>query len=338
MKKQKLPAGDTLVLSRSAAVLSFAGRRRVLSSSPLNGGMREDLHSVFNYDECRGTKGECRMRASTYREHLALVAEELGLGPESATGLSTSAQIHNLAVESGSWDGYTLTALVTAGVDVNGGRVGEPARWREERGIPQPFSPGTVNILLHLDADLDPGGMAAALMLCTEAKTAVMQELFCASCCTSSLATGTGTDGVVVISNSASPLPLSQAGQHYRLGELIGSTVKAALRRALFLQTGLCPERQHSVRRRMGRYGVTGIRPELDSVPAVVTAASLYAHLLDQLGWNMLSCEAAAGAGSEILNFLEEFCGKKRPPLVPASSPEQTRGDMIRAFSRMISP
>lgn len=337
MKQKQLPGGDRLERSRSAAVLYFAGRRRVLSSSPLNGGMRDDLRCVFNYDELRGDSGRCELRAPTYREHLAVVAGELGLDPDRATGLSTSAHIRNLAVRSESIGGCTVTALVTGGVDVNGGRVGDPAAWTEREGVPEPFSPGTVNILLHLSADLSPGGMATALMLCTEAKAAVLQELLCESCYSSSLATGTGTDGVVVIANPESELHLFHAGQHYKLGEVIGRTVHSALREALFLQTGLCPEQQHSALRRLKRYGISDVAPQLDQNPGVVAAASLCAHLLDQLEWGMLTPAGAAQAANAVLNSLEPLCGRKSVTIAPQEDARAVFDDIIREISSMIA-
>ena len=54
--------------------------------------------------------------------------------------------------------------MATAGVDVNGGRAGDPASYVEEKGSFRPL-PGTINIFLsmngfaaaHLTASLDYG-------------------------------------------------------------------------------------------------------------------------------------------------------------------------------------
>ena len=42
---------DQLMRKGKGIVFSFAGKRHVLSSSVLNGGWRDDLKYVFNFDE-----------------------------------------------------------------------------------------------------------------------------------------------------------------------------------------------------------------------------------------------------------------------------------------------
>ena len=116
---------------------------------------------------------------------------------------------------------------------------------------------------------------------------------------------------------------MTDAGQHSKLGELIGSTVLTAVKRALYLQTGLGYQQQHNVFCRMRRFGVTEqsfmerflqSQPspeklkffrhrmkEVASQDSLLTYTSLYAHLLDQLKWGMLSREEAVDAGNGLL-------------------------------------
>jgi hypothetical protein len=126
----------------------------------------------------------------------------------------------------------------------------------------------------------------------------------------------------MVIANPGSPLYLEDAGKHSKLGELIGRTVKQAVKEALLRQTGLSPQKQHSVLRRMNRFGVTeetlyqqylqeygmidkqrfstSLR-QLDKEPALLTGTSLYVHLLDQFQWQLLSGEELTQAGNDLL-------------------------------------
>ena len=116
--------------------------------------------------------------------------------------------------------------------------------------------PGTINTILHINANLDPGTLARTIMTATEAKTAVLQELMARSHNSGGLATGSGTDGIISICNPESSLKLTNAGKNSKLGELIGKTVMAATREALFRQSGLCPDRQRDVLRILGRFGI----------------------------------------------------------------------------------
>ena len=46
----RLSTGDSVQRYNKSIVIPFEGERKVLSTSPLNGGYREDLKAVFNND------------------------------------------------------------------------------------------------------------------------------------------------------------------------------------------------------------------------------------------------------------------------------------------------
>lgn len=322
----ELDGGDRLYRYKKAAVLLFHGKRTVLSTGPNNGGYREDLTAVFNHDMNPGSGMACEMRADTYEEHMNIVArEDLGLDPAHCTGLSTAACMENLVIRQLHFEDLTVTAAVTGGIERNAGRIGDPATFAERTGEYYTLRPGTINILLHLSCALDPGTLVRCMVTATEAKTAAIQELLAPSCYSDGIATGSGTDGTIIVSNPSSALKLTNAGKNSKLGELIGRTVKEALKEALYRQSGLCPKSQHDILRRMGRFGVTEdalwceystrqteqmqlnraeFTVRLDRVrsdPALVTGASLYAHILDQLKWRLLDANEAEAAGAKIL-------------------------------------
>jgi adenosylcobinamide amidohydrolase len=318
-----LPNGDVVHRYDHNIVMHFAGKRKVLSTAPHNGGYREDLTAVFNHD------GDCHlgvaavMKAPTYREHMLVTINEIGLDPETVAGLETAASMSNAAVRAEVFEDLTVTAIVTGGIETNGGRVGDPAGWHERREVPQEYRLGTINILLHIDGDLSEGAIARALVTCTEAKTAAIQELLAESRYSRGLATGSGTDGTIIIADAESRRYYTGAGKHCKLGELIGRAVKPAVKEALFLQTGLGPAMQHNALRRLGRFGVTeaGLYHEytaeyggklnrsdfsarLEELALNgddVAAASLIAHLLDQLDWGLLGPDEALRAARSVL-------------------------------------
>ena len=310
----RLATGEEIHRYQKSIVVNFTGRRKVLSTGPVNGGMRDDIAAVFNNDCTVGAGMEARLKAPTYAEHMQVLCRELGLDPEKTAGIGTAAQMENASIKTESFKDISVTAVVTGGVEVNGGRVGDPAPWDELAKKEMPIH-GTINIMLFINVDLTDGALARALVTCTEAKTAALQELAAPSRYSRGLATGSGTDGTIIVSNSDSAITLTDAGKHVKLGECIGRAVKLAVKEALLLQSGLCSEFQHDVLKRVSRFGITaqtlwdalgdpepvGVKKArftevletlLHSGP-LVTGVSLYAHLLDQLDWGLISLDEA---------------------------------------------
>ena len=326
MKIYTLATGDPVHRYSKSIVVPFTGRRRVLSTCPLNGGYQEDLTAVFNNDGNPGAGIACKLRAPTYEEHMALVAEEIGLDLATAAGMSTAASMERVSVKTEQFEDLIVTAVVTGGIEVNGGRVGDPASWYEVNGQPKEVKLGTINIMLFINTDMSKGGLTRALVTCTEAKTAALQELMAPSRYSMGLATGSGTDGTIVVCNAESDMRLTNAGKHSKLGELIGIAVKNAVKEALKLQTGLCPQRQHNVLKRIDRFGITeetlweayrGNSGELTRADYAdrlfhisgdgnaVVAVSLYVHLMDQLMWELISPEDAMDTGDKVIGIIK---------------------------------
>jgi adenosylcobinamide amidohydrolase len=334
MRLCTLSTGDSVDRYYKSIVILFAAPRKVLSTSVLNGGYREDLTAVFNHDCNPGAGMACTLRAPSYEAHMRLVAGDLGLDPDTVSGIATAASMENVAIRTEEYEDLTVTALVTGGVEVNGGRVGDPASYFKPLAKAELQQPGTINIILMIDADLPPGILARALVTCTEAKTAALQELMAGSNYSSGLATGSGTDSTIIIANPDSPLSFESAGKHSKLGELIGRAVKTAVQEALLLQSKLSPEYQHSVLRRLKRYGVTEEslwkRYQENGGPAakarfidclhviersdkLVAYTSLVVHLLDQQNWRLLSAEETGQAGGGILTLAAKAYGAALP-------------------------
>ena len=191
--------GDSLTCTARAAVFHFSGPRAVLSTAANGGGLRYDLTSAFNYCDC-GKTGVCRpMLGRNMLEHHIAVAEQLGLDPAHTTGLDTAANLDNMVLVTKNWGDLWLTAAVSGGADVNALCAGDPAPLWETAGEPCPVPSGTINIFLITGQSLVPGAMAELMLTATEAKTAVLRDLMLGSSVSELLATGTGTDGMVII-------------------------------------------------------------------------------------------------------------------------------------------
>lgn len=347
---------DELHHYEKSLVICFKGKRKVLSTASYNGGYRENLVAVFNND-CKPDDGsDFNLKATTQKEHMMILAKELGLDPSVTTGLMTAADMENVSIQSESFNNTTVTAVVTGGIEVNGGRVGDPASWVEESGQYIPVTAGTINIMLSIDADLTKGAIVRSLVTCTEAKTAAIQELLAPSKYSMGIATGSGTDGSIIITNAESDVKLTNAGKHSKLGELIGRVVKTAVKEALKKQTGLSPTYQHNIFRRMDRFGVTQeilwtvyvnfggqfdktyFMEQLEKLAIqdkLVTFTSLYAHLIDQLMWGLISANEAIMAGAIILSTIhKQHKNVKQTEIFPTT--ELAIEHMVKSYNKSI--
>ena len=320
--------GDQMTRKKKGIIITFEGFRNILSTSALNGGFQNQLDYVFNFDEKPDDSKICSMEEETYEEHLGNIAwDYLEINPGMSTGLSTAADMDNIVIETEQTilsNGFplTVTAAVTGGIDKNGARPGDPACWEEIDSQYTSYEPGTINIILHINADLSQGALVRTIMTGSEAKAAAVGELLCPSLYSEGLATGSGTDGMIVICDPSTDFTLTAAGKDSKLGEMISKTIMRALKKTIGLQTDVTPETQHHVLKRLDRFGVSE-----ESFYAIYSSssfaqflsgektltkeeflekaepffksgywtgkASFLAHLLDQLSWGMLTMEDA---------------------------------------------
>jgi len=250
------PNGDTLRKYYKGLILEFATPRLVLSTSVLNGGIRTDLDAVFNYN-CLADEYSCELIGETYEQQLGRNAADLGLAGKKVSGMSTAAWMELASVKTERFMELEVTAVVTGGVDSNGVRVEDPAGYYEKAGEYVLLKPGTINIMLWINQNLMPGTLARALVTCSEAKVTAVEELMIGSLYSEGIATGSGTDGTIIICDSQAEETLTDAGEHAKLGELIGKAVHGAVKEALLKQTGANGARQHKVTERLKRYRVT---------------------------------------------------------------------------------
>ncbi|MDD1695185.1 MAG: adenosylcobinamide amidohydrolase, partial [Methanoregula sp.] len=90
-----LANGETVERMDDAVAIRFPGLRNVLSTSWMNGGYREDLKAVFNHQISLEACNTCHAGDGSVQQYLEGVARNLGLDPETATGLITRAEMKN---------------------------------------------------------------------------------------------------------------------------------------------------------------------------------------------------------------------------------------------------
>jgi len=203
-------------------LVSFKQKRRVLSTLD---GYREVRHVANHYqplDLSMNTMKEYDFFAKKFPSLLGLPAEDL-------TFLSTGANMNNLAVCEKSFKDRKVCCLATGGVG-NALRAGvDTANWIEQDGK-YLSTLGTINIILLTNVTLTDGALARTIITGTEAKTAALQDMDARSCLSpQNLATGTGTDNMIVISGTDLDKKVRHTGGHTKLGELIGATTKVAV-------------------------------------------------------------------------------------------------------------
>ena len=243
-----------LSIEDNALVVKLLQDNSLIISSWHNSGYQENIGYVLNQSLTSNDYAIIERHGSSFFQQKRM--KELNINPEKATGLITSACMDNYAISILSYKDLKVTSIVTAGADKNGIKAGDPSSFYEYDNNYHIIG-GTINIITVIDANLELGALTTAIITITEAKSSILQDLKVESQYSSNISTGTGTDGVCVISNKNSQNHLENAGKHSMLGELIAKTVRDATREALSLQTFMNNDYQKTVLSRLSRFNIT---------------------------------------------------------------------------------
>jgi len=158
-----------------------------------------------------------------YHEMLSDVLKEYNLGIDDFAFLSTAVTMDKIAWAEETYEDLWVVAFTTAGVKNNAMRIGRDKAGGIERNE-QFIRLGTINTILVTNASFDQAAQASAIIAATEAKNVALQELdirsaFSPDC----LATGTGTDQVIVVSGDGEKCTYVQG--HTKIGEMMARAV-----------------------------------------------------------------------------------------------------------------
>lgn len=245
----KTSLNDEIYFLNDTLLIKFGVKRNGISTSELNGGTRDEYKSVFNqhlsqdkidylenHDICQFLIREC---------------ENFKINPDYSTGLITLARMENVSIITKKYKKLEVTAITTAGVRTNASCAGDPASYYEENGN---FHFGTINTILLINAHLKKDVLTHALMTLVEAKTVALNTLRIPSQYSNSYATGTGTDGACIFSNTESSNVLTNADKHSKLGELIAKSVIESIHKAISKQVWITKKSQSHALVRLNRY------------------------------------------------------------------------------------
>lgn len=300
--------------------------RSTLSSSWLNGGYRENIRYIFNHQVQHSSDSHesSSLKGGSIPAFVTSISEELRLDPVFSTGLLTAANMDHVSIVNRCHRDIEVTAIVTGGVEVNGGRAGDPASYHQENGR---YIFGTINTILLIGANLPSHTMVKAAITATEAKTVALQQLMAPSRYSEGIATGSGTDMIAIVADRSSPYLLTDAGKHSKLGEMIGKCVIEATQEALAKQSELTPQSQCDMLVRLERFGVNEQQywkkaSELEGEnrkarfisslrtmsknPFLVGATTAVLHISDEISWGMIPEKAGKRAAFTIMKGLPE--------------------------------
>lgn len=223
-------------VDKKKLVISSERPLEVLSSAVLNGGFTTankiiNIHVPEENEENIHKNSEDLDKAlhENPEDILKRALMKLGIDSDEVVGIMTNADVRNVHLSSQSHNEIALNAFVTAGVDV-AATAGEPTI--SEVNSLKNNKGGTINIILLIDGNLTKSCMVDAVKTITEAKTVTLRELDVRSYFSGDPASGTVTDSVVV-GCTKSGKPVKYAGTATVLGELIGKSIKEALKKTL---------------------------------------------------------------------------------------------------------
>ena len=177
-------------------------------------------------------------REWTMESLTATVAGMLGMDPQDGSFLFTGVNMDHMAFSTHRFGDMVVWVAATAGkgnamrAGVDEGRyIQKGNRWERV---------GTVNVMVFLNMALTPGAMVNVIIPVTEAKAGVFQDLGITSAYTPRvLATGTGTDNVMVVAHGSPGNRITTVGGHTKVGELIARGTREALLEAFYKHEGL---------------------------------------------------------------------------------------------------
>ena len=245
----KTSTQDEVYYLKDSIFIRFNHKRKCLSNSVLNGGIRDNLEFAFNHHLSQ--ENIDYLEHHDLRDYLVSLCEGLDFNSQKSSGLVTLALMKNLSIVSKRYNQLEVTAITTAGVRVNAVCAGDDAGFYEENGE---FKPGTINTILLLNSKLDDNVLAEAFIVASEAKSVALNNLKIPSQFSNHFATGTGTDGLIIASNNESNNIITNAGKHSKLGEIIAKSIIESIHVAIKKQVWITPLSQSNVLVLLNRY------------------------------------------------------------------------------------
>lgn len=205
-------------IERSDKYIELSGNFAVLSSAPLNGGLRE-TDRIINGTTSEDRKGPIR---DYLKEVTSLSPEEL----DRVVGFVTAVDVETAFIGESSFESGKVKAIITAG-------VGDPI---------DPRYHNTINVIVYTDVNLSPTGMANLFIVITEAKVSALRKLEIIK--NGEEITGTPTDAIAIAKPKEHDVDgINYSGTATELGKSTYDLVEKGVIEALGSNNGYSPGR-----------------------------------------------------------------------------------------------
>lgn len=219
-------------IAHGTLIIDLKRLHRIISSAPRGGGIVR-ARSILNHQVPANPSTFERSVQRTWDDparYLGRLAVRMKCHMP-CVGLMTAVPIRQVVVDREQWGPLWVECFCTVGV-TNAVRAGEsplstnPMDGRQEAG--------TINIILVTNATLTMTALVGAVQVATESKTGTLiKNRVPSRSRKTSLATGTGTDAVVVASSLEGVHKVPYSGTHTEMGTLIGRVVTRCVQKGL---------------------------------------------------------------------------------------------------------
>jgi adenosylcobinamide hydrolase len=264
----KLVVEDNVIAVTSETALT------TVSSAIYNGGFKK-VNAILNIQVPEGYSD-----IKLHEDPLQLVrisSAKVGVH-ENFLAMITAAKVVNRHYVAKSEGGVTVNVVATAGAS-HGESAGEK--------IDADHLDGTINVIVVINGNPTDSCLVAAFVTATEAKTAALNDLDIRSRYNGQAATGTITDSLSVATTNTGPV-IELGGPASKLGQLVASCVRDAVKEGVKKQDGTLPSRSVASRLKARHLPVEKLAYELSKIPSLkaekkTLTAKLNAILVDPL-------------------------------------------------------
>jgi adenosylcobinamide amidohydrolase len=236
------------------AIISVAPLNTV-SSAIYNGGCRK-VKAILNIQVPEGYSDH-----QLHEDPMHLVRDASGkIGVhDNYLAMITAAKIINLSHVAKADSNLVINVIATAGAS-HGESAGEK--------IDAEQTVGTINIIVVINGNPTDSCLVAAFVTATEAKTAALNDLDIRSRYSGDAATGTITDSLSVATTNTGPA-IELGGPASKLGQLVASCVRQAVKEAVEKQDGTVPFRSIAARLKARHLPLEKMASELSKIKSL---------------------------------------------------------------------
>ena len=218
------------VLSSQTAAVRFLRPKLVLSDASWNGGWLAECMGVANHQmDSKAIHSKLELQ-----QYCSSLLKQHALDAGTSLQLTTAPVVHGGSLFCEELRGPAVTVVASAGVRRNAVWAGDLASFEEDpNGEIISLSPGTINVMVFVQAQLEASVLPHIFTVVAEAKSDLMRDRRVCSCYSSRVATGTGTDSTIVVSDPQVSHKFTTASTHSTLGMAIARATRAAIGEAL---------------------------------------------------------------------------------------------------------